>query len=333
MAINIRRREFIITLGSAVATWPLAARYSAAAQSGRKVWRIGYLSGMSGSSKLAQSFAQGLRELGYVDRQNLVVEYRFAMGKNERLAELAAELVREGVDLITTEGTPSTLAAMHATTTIPVVFGSAQDPIEKGIVASLAHPGANVTGNALIADHSKPLELLKQAVPGVSQVVFIYDPATRPGAYGEAKLRELQNHARTVDIAVHAIALPDPDGTDRVFGALPPNTDAILLENSAINLLTQERLCTLAAQHRLPAVSTFGEFADAGCLMSYGEDLLDVYRRAANYVDKILRGAKPADLPVQQPVTFRLIINLRTAKALGLTLPELLLIRADKVIE
>jgi putative ABC transport system substrate-binding protein len=328
----MRRRDFIKSIGGVAAT-PFAGSHKAAAQSGRKVWRVGYLSGMYGSTELAQSFIHGLRELGYVDGQNLIVEYRFASGKNERLSELAAELVREGVDLITTEGTPSTLAAMHATRTIPVVFGSAQDPIEKGIVASLAHPGGNVTGNALIADHSKPLELLKQAVPGVSRVTFIYDPATRPGAYGEVKLRELQDHARTVDMVVNAIALPDPDGTDGVFAALPTSTDAILLENSVVNLLAQERLCTLAAERRLPAVSTFGEFANAGCLMSYGENLPDVYRRAATYVDKIVRGAKPADLPVQQPVTFRLIINLRTAKALSLTMPELLLIRADKVIE
>jgi putative ABC transport system substrate-binding protein len=330
---RLKRRKFIMLLGGAAVTWPLAASYSATAQSGRKVWRIGYLSGMYGSTELSQNFVKGLSELGYVDGKNLIVEYRFALGKNERLAELAADLVRSGVDLIATEGTPSTLAAMHATKTIPVVFGSAQDPIEKGIVASLAHPGGNATGNALIADHSKPLELLKEAVPGVSQVTFIYDPATRPGAYGEAKLRELQNHARAVDMVVHAIALADPDGTERVFAALPTSTNAILLENSVINLLAQERLCTLAAQRRLPAVSTFGEFTDAGCLMSYGEDLPDVYRRAASYVDKIFRGAKPADLPVQQPVTFRLMINLRTPKALGLTMPELLLIRADKVIE
>jgi ABC-type uncharacterized transport system substrate-binding protein len=145
---------------------------------------------MYGSSELSQSFVQGLRELGYVDGQNLIVEYRFALGKNERLTELAADLVRDGVDLITTEGTPSTLAAIQATRTIPIVFGSAQDPVEKGIVSSLAHPGGNVTGNALIADHSKPLELLKQAVPGVSRVAFIYDPATRPGPYGESKLKE-----------------------------------------------------------------------------------------------------------------------------------------------
>jgi putative tryptophan/tyrosine transport system substrate-binding protein len=330
---SMRRREFITLLGGVAIAWPLATPYSATAQSGRKVWRIGYLSGRYGPSELSESFVQGLRELGYVEGQNLVVEYRVAMGKNERLAELAADLVRAGVDLIATEGTPSTLAAMHATRTIPIVFGSAQDPVEKGIVASLVHPGGNVTGNALIADHTKPLELLKQAVSETQQVAFIYDPATRPGVYGEAQLKDIQNHARVLDMVVHAVALSDPDETDRVFAALPASTNAILLENSVINLLAQERLCALAAQRRLPAVSTFGEFADAGCLMSYGENLPDVYRRAASYVDKIFSGAKPADLPVQQPVKFQLVINLRTAKTLGLTMPELLLIRADKVIE
>ena len=288
---------------------------------------------MNGPTELAKSFVQGLSELGYVEGKSLIVEYRFAMGKNERLAELAADLVREKVDLIATEGTPSTLAAMHATATIPIVFGSTQDPIEKGIVASLAHPGGNVTGNALIVDHSKPLELLKLAVPGVSQVMFIYDPASRPGAYGQAKLRELQNQARTIGMVVNAIALTDPEETDRVFAALPTSTDAILLENSVINLLAQARLCTLATQRRLPTVSTLLAIAEAGCLMSYAENLPDLYRRAASYVDKIFKGGKPADLPVQQAVTFQLSINLRTAKVLNLTLPELVLVRADKIIE
>jgi putative tryptophan/tyrosine transport system substrate-binding protein len=266
-------------------------------------------------------------QIGGVQIRNAAAKARSA------LIELAAAQLG-AKDLIATEGTPSTLAAIRATTTIPIVFGSTQDPIEKGIVTSLAHPGGNVTGNALIADHSKPLELLKEAVPGVSQVMFIYDPATRPGAYGQAKLRELQNHARTVGMVVNAIALSDPEETNRVFAALPKSADAILLENSTINLLAQERLCTLATQRRLPSVSTLGEFAEAGCLMSYGENLPDVYRRAASYVDKIFKGGKPpADLPVQQAVTFQLIINLRTAKALNLTLPELVLVRADKIIE
>jgi putative tryptophan/tyrosine transport system substrate-binding protein len=164
-------------------------------------------------------------------------------------------------------------------------------------------------------------------------VAFIYDPATRPGAYGLAKLKELQNHARTIDMAVNAVALSDPQEIDRVFAALPKSANAILPENSTINLLAQERLCTLATQRGLPSVSTLGEFAEAGCLMSYGENLPDLYRRAASYVGKIFKGGRPADLPVQQAVTFQLSINLRTAKALDLTVPELVLIRAHKVIE
>jgi putative ABC transport system substrate-binding protein len=327
----MKRRDFIALLVGTTLIWLLAAPCSAAAESGQ--WRIGYLSNFSGPTEYAKSFVQGLSELGYIEGKSLTLKYRFATGRSERLADLAADLVREGVDLIVTEGTPSTLAAMHATTTIPIVFGSVQDPIEKGIVASLAHPGGNVTGNALIADHSKPLELLKRAVPGVTEVVFIYDPATRPGDYGQAKLRELQNDARTVGMVVNAIALSDPDGTDQVFAALPTSTDAVLLENSVINLLARERLCTLATQRRLPSVGTLAEFAEAGCLISYGENLADNYRRAASYVDKIFKGSKPANLPVQQAVTFRLSINLRTAKQLNLTVPELVLVGADKIIE
>ncbi len=323
----MRRREFLSALGSAAVSWPLAARAQ------QKVWRIGYLSSLSGPSAMSRSFVQGLRELGHIEGENLIVEYRLAMGKNERLPELAADLVRARVDLIATEGTPSTKAAMQATSTIPIVFGSLQDPVEKGIVASLAHPGGNVTGNALIADHSKALEQLKGVLPGASHVAFIYDPATRPGAYGEAKLKEIQDQARTLDITVQAVALRDPEEIDRVFAVLPAGTNALLLENSVINLLADERICALAAQRGLPAVGTLHEFADAGCLMSYGENLPDNYRRAASNADKIFKGAKPGDLPVQQAVTFELVVNLRTAKALGLTIPEAFLVRADEVIE
>jgi putative ABC transport system substrate-binding protein len=316
-------------VGGAVVTWPPAAH----AQQAGKVWRIGYLSGQYGPNDLSQSFVKGLRELGYVEGQNLIVEYRFARGENGRLPELAADLVRARVNLIVTEGTPSTTAAMHATSTIPIVFGSAQDPVEKGIVATLARPGGNVTGSALIADNSKALELLKGVLSGVSHVAFIYDPATRPGAYGEAKLKETQDQARTLDMLVQAVALTNPDETDRVFAALPTDTNALLLENSIINLLAQQRICALAAQRGLPAVGTIRQFAVSGCLMSYGENAADVYRRSASYADKILSGAKPADLPVQQAVTFELVVNLRTAKALGVTIPEAFLIRADEVIE
>jgi len=329
----MKRREFMKLLGGAAVAWPLAGPRVAAAQSASKVWRIGYLSGKYGPSELSESFVQGLRELGYVEGQNLVVEYRLAMGKNERLPKLAADLVRARVDLIATEGTPSTQAAMHATNTIPIVFGSMQDPVEKGIVASLAHPGGNVTGNALIGDHIKPLAFLKEAVSGVSRVAFIYDPATRPGAYGEAKLKEIQDNARALNMTVRPVALRDPDETDRVFAAFPADTNGLLIENSVINLLAQERICALATQHRLPAVGTFPEFSHSGCLISYGENLPLVYRRAAGYVDRIFRGGKPADLPVQQPTKFELVVNLRTANALGLTIPEAFLLRADEVIE
>jgi putative tryptophan/tyrosine transport system substrate-binding protein len=325
----MRRREFIALLGGATVPWPFPAR----AQQKGKAWRIGYLSGRSLPSDTSRSFVQGLRELGYVEGEGLLVEYRTAKGRNEQLFEFAADLVRARVDLIVTEGTPSTKAAMLATNAIPIVFGSAQDPVEKGIVASLAHPGGNVTGNALIADHSKPLELLKETFPGASHVAFIYDPATRPGAYGEAKLKEIQNQARTLHMIVQPVALRAPDEVDKVFTTLPADTNALLLENSVINLLAAERICALSAQRGLPAVGTLHEFAGAGCLFSYGEKLLDSYRRAASYADKIFRGAKPADLPVQQAVTFELLVNLRTAKALGLTIPETFLIGADEVIE
>jgi len=325
----MRRRDFIKLVGGAVVTWPPAAH----AQQAGKVWRIGYLSGQYGPNDLSQSFVKGLRELGYLEGQNLIVEYRFAMGENGRLPELAADLVRARVNLIVTEGTPSTIAAMHATSTIPIVFGSAQDPVEKGIVATLSRPRGNVTGNALIADNSKALELLKGVLSGVSHVAFIYDPATRPGAYGEAKLKEMQDQARALDMLVQAVALTNPDETDRVFAALPTDTNALLLENSIINLLAQQRICALAVQRGLPAVGTIRQFAVSGCLMSYGENPADVYRRSASYADKILKGAKPADLPVQQAVTFELVVNLRTAKALGVKIPEAFLIRADEVIE
>jgi putative ABC transport system substrate-binding protein len=329
----MRRREFIALFSAAMVTGSLAGARVAAGQSASRVWQVGYLSGRLGPSELSQSFVQGLREFGYVEGRNLVVEYRFAMGKNERLTELAAELARARVDLIVTEGTPSTLAAIRATSTIPIVFGSMQDPIEKGIVASLAHPGGNVTGNALIGDHTKPLAFLKEAVSGVSRVAFIYDPLTRPGAYGEAKLKEIQDHARALDVIVRPVALRDPDETDQVFAALPADTNGLLFENSVINLLAQGRICALGAQRRLPTVGTFPEFSHSGCLMSYGENLPLVYRHAASYVDKILKGAKPGDLPVEQATRFELVVNVRAAKALGLTIPESFLVRADHVIE
>lgn len=325
----MRRRDFITQLSATAIASPLVASI---AQSSEKVWRIGYLSTI-GKSDLSEAFIQGLHELGYVDGKNLAFDLRDAAGKNERLAELAADLVHANVDLIATEGTPPTKAALQATSVIPIVFGSAQDPVEKGIVASLAHPGGNVTGMALIADHAKPLELLKEAVPQISSAAFIYDPATRPGAYGEASLRTLQTEARKLGMTLQPAPLHDPDQTDLVFSALPVDTNGLLLENSVINIRAQKRICQLALQRALPTVSSFQQFAVAGCLVSYGENLPDVYRRAASYVDKIFKGAKPSDLPVMQATTFDLVINLKTAKALGLQLPASFIARATDVIE
>jgi putative tryptophan/tyrosine transport system substrate-binding protein len=325
----VRRREFITKVGAAAIVSPLVTHV---AQSTEKAWRVGYLS-IIGPSDLSEAFLQGLRELGYVSGKNLVFELRDAQGKNERLAELAADLVHRNVDLIATEGTPPTMAALQATSVIPIVFGSAQDPVEKGIVASLAQPGRNVTGMALIADHAKPLELLKEAVPEISRVTFIYDPETRPGAYGEASLRTLQMEARKLGMNVEPLPLRDPDQTDTVFKTLAADTNGLLFENSVINIRAQKRICELALQRRLPSVSSFREFTVSGCLVSYGENLPDVYRRAASYADKIFKGAKPSDLPVMQATTFDLVINLKTAKALGLRLPASFIARATDVIE
>ena len=303
------------------------------AQSSSRVWRIGYLSTRACPNELSDSLVKGLRELGYVEHTNLLVELRGAAGKNDHLSALAAELVDANVDLIATEGTPATQAALRATTLIPIVFGSAQDPVEKGLVASLAHPGGNATGTALVADQSKHLALLKEAVPTISQVVFLYDPATRPGAYGESSLKMLRDHAARLGVRVHPVTLRDADETERLFTTFPAATDGLVVENSAINLVAQDRICRLATERRLPAVGTFGSFTSAGCLMSYGENLPAVYRRAAAYVDKILRGSKPSDLPVMQATTFELAINLKAAKAIGLEVSPALLARADEVIE
>jgi len=326
-SLPLQRRDFIALVGAVL--WPVAAQ----AQQPDKKWRIGYLTTRNYPNDLSESFLGGLRTLGYVEGKNLIVKGRAGEGNNERLPALATALIDKGVDIIVTEGTPATKAAMQSTTTVPIVFGTAQDPVEKGIVASLARPGGNVTGNALIADHAKPLQILKEAAPGLSRIAFIYDPATRPGVYGEASLRALKENARTLGITVQPISLRSADEIDQAFAALAAETNGLLIENSALNLLLRERICQFAVARRLPAVGTFSEFAHAGCFLSYGEDNKDLYRRAASYVDKILKGAKPSDLPVNQATTFALLVNLKTAKALGLEVPPSVLAGAAEVIE
>jgi putative ABC transport system substrate-binding protein len=274
-----------------------------------------------------------MRDRGYVEGQNLAVEYRWAANSDEQMADLAADLVRKGVDLIVTAGTAATLAAKQATATIPIVFAVAGAPVEKGLVDSLAHPGGNVTGLALIMDVLKALEILKEAAPRVSRVAFIYDPSTVPGGFEEGWLNRVRARSRALKVDLQPVILQKPNEIDRVLAALADGVNALLVDNSATNALARRRICTLAAERRMPAVSTERAFADAGCLLSYGEDQRDMFRRAAGHVDRILKGAKPADLPVEQPTRFRLVLNLKTAKAIGLDVPPMLLARADEVIE
>jgi putative ABC transport system substrate-binding protein len=328
------RRDTVLAL-LALGTAPLAAE----AQQAAKIARIGYLStNLAASPHLREAFRQGLRDLGYVEGRNVVIEYRSAEGKPERVPALAAELVALKVDLIVTAGsTLVTLAAMQATKTIPIVFTGVGDPVTSGLVTSLARPGGNVTGLSGLGPElvGKRLEQLTQAVPGVGRVAVLW----RPGALGERTDKDMLTGA---DVAARALgvrlqfveATRDPADFDRAFSDMTrARAGALTVLPSNMFLREHRRLVDLAAKNRLPAVYTSREFVDAGGLMSYGANFADLYRRAATYVDKILKGAKPSELPVEQPTKFELVINLQTAKALGLTIPQSVLGRADEVIQ
>jgi ABC-type uncharacterized transport system substrate-binding protein len=332
----VDRRAFIGTVAGGLLSTPLAA----GAQQAAKIARIGYLSpNLATSPHLREAFRQGLRDLGYVEGRNLVIEYRDAEGKVERLPALAAELVALKVDVIVTEGgnTVVPLAAKQATRTLPIVFATAADAVGSGLVTSLARPGGNVTGLDSLSTElvSKRLELLTQAVPGVGQVAVLW----LPGVYGERTEKEMltgaEVAARGLGVRLQFVeATRDPADFDRAFSDMT-RARAGALTVLPSNLFRREhgRLLDLAARHRLPAVYPWRDFVDAGGLMSYGASLTDLSRRAATYVDRILKGAKPGDLPVEQPTKFELTINLKTAKALGLTIPPSLLQRADQIIE
>ena len=298
------------------------------AQADDKIWRIGHLSARPGPYEYSEIFVQRLKELGYVEGRSLAIEYRWAAGRNERLPELASELVRAKVDLIVTVGTPPTLAAKQATQTIPIVF-SLSHPVEKGIVASLAHPGGNITGVEEPIYETKALELLKQAAPGVSRVEYLHDPTTGASVHFASD----QDQVRALGITLEPVPLREPGETEAVFAALPADANGLMLAGSAINVLARHRICALAVQRHLPTAGNDLAFARAGCLLSYGVDDADVARRRADYVDRILKGARPADLPVELPTKFDLVINLKTAKELGLTIPLSLFARAEEVIE
>jgi putative ABC transport system substrate-binding protein len=327
------RRAFIGTLAGAL----LAAPFAAEAQQAAKVARIGYLAGsLAAFPQLREAFIQGLRDLGYVEGRNLVIEYRSPEGKPERLPALAAELVALKIDVIVAAGTPQPLAAKQATRTIPIVFAGASDPVASGLVTSLARPGGNVTGLSLLAPElvGKCLEQIKQAIPGVNRVAVLW----QPGGLGERTERDLLKGAeaagRALGVRLQFVEARGPADFDRAFSDMTKaRSDALTVLGSNMFLIERRRLVALAAKNRLPAVYPVREFVDVGGLMAYGANLADLFRRAATYVDKILKGAKPADLPVEQPTKFELVINLKTAKALGLTIPPSLLQRADEVIQ
>jgi len=298
-----------------------------------KTTRIGYLSFRSGPAHLEEAFRQGLRELGYVEGHNLAIEYRWADFKPDRAATLAAELVSLKVDVIVSTGGPiPAKAAKKATKTIPIVF-TVSDPVGLGLVARLDRPGGNLTGiNILTVElNAKRLELLKDAVPGVSRVAVLANPANP--ATAEA-LEELQVAGRALRVKVQVLEARERQEIDTAFVAMARGrAEALLVMNDPMFLTQRERIVDLAAKHRLPGIFQFREFAEAGGLLSYAANLADIYRRLAYYVDKILKGAKPGELPVEQPTKFELVINLKTAKALGLTIPPSLRLRADELIQ
>jgi ABC-type uncharacterized transport system substrate-binding protein len=329
----IDRRAFIGTLTGGLLAAPLAA----AGQQAAEIARIGWLGANPAPGRhMREAFLQGLRDLGYVEGRNVVVEYRFAEGKLERYPALAAELVALKVDVIVAPITLAALAAKQATKTIPIVFAAVGDPITDGLVASLARPGGNVTGLSVLSPElvGKRLEQIKQAVPGISRVAVLWQPGAAPTRTEQEMLKEGEVTAQALGVRPQFVEARRPADLDRAFSDMTKaRAGALTVLPGNMFFSERRRLVGLAAKNRLPAVYPSREYVDAGGYMSYAPNGADLFRRAAIYVDKILKGAKPGDLPVEQPTTFELVINLKTAKALGLTIPPSVLGRADQVIE
>ena len=324
------RRAFIAIVGGSILAAPLAVEPQETKS--RRIQRIGYLSMGSGPSAMTEAFRHGLRELGYVEGQNLLVEYRYAGDRGDRLSALAAELAGLNVALIVVLGNRAARAAREASRTIPIVMAFSSEVMETGFVASLSRPGGNVTGLTTMSPEltAKRLELLRAAYPKVSQVAILWNAA--PGK--DAKWGSAKTGAQALALGLHSVEVRGPEDLTRAFAAMTrEHADALLAFTDNFTMGNRERIVDLAAQHRIPAIYEVREFTDAGGLMSYGPHIPDMSRRAATYVDKILKGAKPADLPVEQPTKFELVINLKTAKVLGLTLPQSLLVRADEIIQ
>ena len=322
-------RALLVSLALSI----LAAPLTADAQQTKKMPRIGYLS-IASAPDTHEGFRQGLQELGYIEGQNIIIEVRYAAGKADRLPDLAAELVRLKVDVIVAVGTPDALVAKKATQTIPIITVASGDPVGSGLVASLARPGGNVTGLSSSPGpemSGKQLELLKETVPKATYVVALANPANPPTA---GLLAEAERAARSLGVQLRIVEARSPNDLDTAFSAIKKErAGALLVTADPVLVNNRSRIVAFAASSRLPAMYPYSLFVGVGGLMSYGVNIPDLARRAATYVDKILKGAKPADLPVEQPTRFELVINLKTAKALGLTIPQSVFIRADKVIE
>ena len=323
------RRELLIAF-SAIA-WAGAVR----AQAPVKAPRIGLLSPFSPSDTALwhQAFRLGLRDLGWVEGKNISIEYRYAEGRSDRLPDLAADLVRLKVDVIVASTTADALAVQKATRAIPIVMAGAADPVASGLVESLARPGGNVTGLSPMTAElgGKRLELLKEVVPKLSRVAVLWNPQV---AGSTLSWKELQLPARQLGVQLHSLEVRSPDDFDQAFeDATRARAGALFITSAPLMVMNLKRIGGLAAKSRLPSTYQWSEFADAGGLVTYGTDRADLFRRAATYVDKILKGAKPGDLPIDRATRFELVINLKTAKALGITIPQSILVRADRVIE
>ena len=329
--MTTRRRELLVALGAGALACAAAVR----AQAPPTIRKIGLLSGFSPSveARSYQAFLLGLRDLGWVEGKNISIEYRYAEGRHDRLPDVAADLVRLKVEVIVTTATSDTLAAQKATRAIPIVMVAGGDPVASGLVESLARPGANITGLSQMLQGlgGKRLELLKEIVPKLSDVAVLWNPQSTSATLN---WRENQQPARQLGIQLHSLEVRSPNELDKAFeAAIGARAGALAILPDPVITTNLKRIVDFAAKSRLPSIYQSSEFADAGGLVTYGPDRADLFRRAATYVDKILKGTKPGDLPVDQPTKLEMVVNLKTAKVLGITIPQSVLFRADRVIE
>lgn len=327
----MERRKFVALLGGAVASWPLAAR----AQHGGKIPRIGFMGNSTAAleANLVEPFREGLRAHGYEEGRNVEIVFAWAEGKYERFPALIAELIAANVDVIVTAGTPAALALKKATSTVPVVMAAIGDPVGSGIVANLARPGGNITGLSGLAPdlEGKRLELLREVVPHLASVAFFLNPAND---FHTVAMRQALAAAQALNIKLQPREVSKSEDLDAAFAAiLQEKPDGLLILADRIFLHNRQRIMDFATGHRLPSVNAYRELVEAGGLTSYGPSYEEMHRRAADYVDRILKGARPGDLPVEQPTKFTLVVNLKAARALGLDVPPTLIARADEVIE